>query len=154
MKGGFLGTVAPPYYNLILLFEIARGVGLLIGVLLLRLRRFPLHAWCQSSTVLVNRAVIVVTMIPSFRVQVIPQIPLKFDTAYYGLATAHAELGTITEVAGMYILLAAGASVLPKKFRLTKYRIWMRTILALWWVLLMLGSETYAHRHVRHLFPK
>ena len=39
MKGGFLGTVAPPYANLTLLLEIAMGVGLLIGAWLARQRR-------------------------------------------------------------------------------------------------------------------
>jgi hypothetical protein len=35
-----MGTAAPPYANLTLLLEIAMGVGLLIGALLARLRRF------------------------------------------------------------------------------------------------------------------
>ncbi len=119
MKGGFPGTVAPPYANLTLLLEIAMGVGLLIGALLARRRRFRQHAWCQSVIVLLNLALIVLTMIPSFRLQVIPKIPLKLGKAYYALATAHAALGTITEIAGLYILLAAGTSVLPKRFRIT-----------------------------------
>jgi hypothetical protein len=144
--------VALPYANLTLLLEIAMGVGLLIGALLARLRRFRQHAWCQSGIVLVNLAVIAVTMIPSFRVQVIPKIPLKLGTAYCGLATAHAALGTITEVAGLYILLAAGTSVLPEKLRITKYKLWMRTVLLLWWVVLLLGLATYARWYVPHLF--
>src|SRR5712691_11391197 len=32
-----------------------------------------------------------------------------------------------------YILLAAGTSVLPEKFRISKYKLWMRTVLVLWW---------------------
>ena len=81
--------------------------------------------------VLLNLAVIVLVMIPSFRVQVVPKIPLKLAKTYYALATAHAALGTITEIAGLYILLAAGTSVLPEKFRITKYKFWMRTVLVL-----------------------
>ena len=116
MKGSFLGTVAPPCANLTLLLEIAMGVGLLIGALLARKRKFRAHAWCQSAIVLLNLAVIALVMIPSFRVHVSPKIPLKLGKPYYALATAHAALGTITEIAGLYILLAAGTSVLPKKF--------------------------------------
>jgi uncharacterized membrane protein YozB (DUF420 family) len=154
VKTGFLGTAAPSYANLTLLLEIAMGVGLLIGALLARRRCFRLHAWCQSTIVLLNLAVIALTMIPSFRLQVIPKIPLKLGKAYYALATAHAALGTITEIAGLYILLAAGTSVLPEKFRITKYKLWMRTVLVLWWLVLLLGFATYARWYVPHLFRK
>jgi uncharacterized membrane protein YozB (DUF420 family) len=146
--------MAPPYAKLILLLEIAMGVGLLIGALLARMRRFRAHAWCQSAIVLLNLAVIVLVMIPSFRAHVSPKIPLKLSKPYYALATAHAALGTITEIAGLYILLAAGMSVLPEKFRITKYKLWMRTVLVLWWLVLLLGLATYARWYVPHLFRK
>jgi uncharacterized membrane protein YozB (DUF420 family) len=146
--------VAPPYANLILLLEIAMGVGLLIGALLARMRRFRVHAWCQSAIVLLNLAVTVLVMIPSFRAHVSPKIPLKLGKPYYALATAHAALGTITEIAGLYILLAVGTTVLPEKFRITKYKLWMRTVLVLWWVVLLLGLATYVRWYVPHLFRK
>jgi uncharacterized membrane protein YozB (DUF420 family) len=154
VRGGFPETVAPLSANLTLLLEIAMGVGLLIGALLARLRRFRQHAWCQSVIVLLNFAMIMLTMIPSFRLQVIPKIPLKLGKAYYALATAHAALGTTTEVAGLYILLAAGTKVLPEKLRITKYKLWMRTVLVLWWVVLLLGLTTYGRWYLPNLFSK
>jgi uncharacterized protein (TIGR03382 family) len=154
MKGGFLGTVAPPYAHLTLLLEIAMGVGLLIGAWLARRRRFRQHAWCQSAIVLLNLAVIVLVMMPSFQVQVVPEIPLRLAKTYYALATAHAALGTITEIAGLYILLAAGTGVLPEQFRITKYKAWMRTVLVLWWFVLLLGLATYARWYVPRFFRK
>jgi len=146
--------VAPRYANLILLFEIAMGVGLLIGAFLARIGKFRAHAWCQSAIVLLNLAVIVLVMIPSFRAHVSPKIPFKLGKTYYALATAHAALGTITEIAGLYILLAAGTSVLPEKFRITKYKLWMRTALVLWWFVLLLGLATYARWYEPHFFRK
>ena len=146
--------MAPFYANLTLLLEMAMGVGLLIGARLAWLRHFRAHAWCQSVIVLLNLAMIVFTMIPSFRVRVSPKIPLKLGKSYYALATTHAALGTITEIAGLYILLAAGTSVLPKAFRITKYKLWMRTVLVLWWVVLSLGLATYARWYVPHLLRK
>jgi uncharacterized membrane protein YozB (DUF420 family) len=128
------------------------GVGLLIGALLARMRRFRAHAWCQAAIVLLNLAVIVLVMIPSFRAHVSPKIPLKLGKPYYALATAHAALGMITEIAGLYILLAAGTSVLPERFRISKYKRWMRTVLALWWVVLLSGLATYARWYVPHVF--
>jgi uncharacterized membrane protein YozB (DUF420 family) len=128
------------------------GVGLILGALFARFRRFRQHACCQSAIVLLNLALIVFMMVPSFRVHVNPKIPLRLSKAYYALATAHAALGSVTEVAGLYILLAAGTSVLPQKFRITKYKAWMRTVLVLWWLVLLLGLATYARWYVPHLF--
>jgi uncharacterized membrane protein YozB (DUF420 family) len=154
MKGGFLGTVGPPYANVTLLLEIAMGVGLLIGALLARRRHFRQHAWCQSVIVLLNLGVIMLVMTPSFRAHVSPKIPLKLGKPYYALATTHAALGTITEIAAVYILLAAGTNVLPERFRITKYKLWMRTVVVLWWVVLLLGFATYARWYVPDLFRK
>lgn len=154
MWQGFPGTAAPPYANAILLLEVAMGAGLLVGALLARKRRFRAHAWCQSAIVLLNLAVIVVVMIPSFRANVSPRIPLKLGKPYFALATSHAVLGTITEIAALYIVLAAGTSVLPGRFRITRYRLWMRTVLVLWWVVLLTGLATYARWYVPHVFGR
>jgi hypothetical protein len=151
---GFLGTAAPRYADLVLLIEIGMGLGLLIGAVLARKRRFRLHAWCQSIIVLLNLVVIVLVMVPSFRVHVSPKIPFKLDKAYYALATAHAALGSVTEIAGLYILLAAGTKILPQKLRLIKYKVWMRSVLVLWWLVLLLGFATYGRWYVPHLLRK
>ena len=81
---------------------------------------------------LLNFAVVAVMMVPSFRVHVLPRVPAKLGKAYYALATTHGALGTVTELAGLYILLSAGTSILPEKLRITKYKVWMRSVLALW----------------------
>jgi uncharacterized membrane protein YozB (DUF420 family) len=146
--------VAPTYAKLTLLLEIAMGVGLLIGALLARRRRFRAHAWCQSVVVLLNVVVIALTMVSSFQLQVIPKIPSKLGKAYYALATAHAALGTITEIAGLYVVIAAGTRVLPEKLRLTKYKVWMRTVLVLWWIVLLLGMATYKLWYIPYQFAK
>ncbi len=103
---------------------------------------------------LLNAAVIALTMIPSFRVYVFPKIPAKLGRAYYALATMHGALGSITEIAGLYVLLAVGTSVLPERFRITKLKEWMRSVLVLWWLVLLLGIATYARWYVPLLFGK
>lgn len=154
MNEGFLGTAAPRYVDLVLLLETSMGVGLIIGALLARMRRFRTHAWCQSVIVLLNVAIIVLVMIPSFRGQVSPRIPLKLGKAYYALATAHAALGTVVECAGLYILLSAGTKLLPERLRITRYKLWMRSLLLTWWVVLLLGLATYARWYIPHLFAR
>lgn len=152
MKEGFLGTAAPLVADLILLLEIAMGVGLLAGAWLARNKRFGSHAWCQSIIVLLNMAVVALMMIPSFRVHVLPRIPGRLGKACYALATAHAGLGTFTELAALYILLSAGTRLLPEKLRIAKYKPWMRSVLG--WGVLFLGVVTYMRWYVPGLFRK
>jgi len=130
------------------------GAGLLIGARLARARRFRAHALCQSAIVLLNLAVIVLVMIPSFHGHVSSGIPLKLGKAYYAYATVHAALGAIAEVAGLYILLAAGTNIVPPRFRITRYKLWMRMLLVLWWVVLLSGLATYARWYVPGLFRR
>jgi uncharacterized membrane protein YozB (DUF420 family) len=152
LNGGLLGTAAPLAADVVLLLEIAMGVGLLVGAWLARRGRFRQHAWCQSAIVLFNIALIALAMIPTFRTQVLPRIPHKLGKAYVALAAAHAVLGSVTELAGLYILLAAGTRLLPEKIRITQYKPWMRSVLVLWWLVLLLGFATYMRWYVPHLF--
>ena len=154
MREAFFETAAPRATDLVIVMEIAMGVGLLVGARLARKGRFRQHALCQSVIVLLNLAVVAVMMIPSFRVHVLPRVPAKLGKAYYGLATTHAAFGTVTELAGLYILLSAGTTVLPERLRITKYRVWMRSVLVLWWIVLLLGIATYTRWYVPHLFRK
>jgi hypothetical protein len=54
MNAGFLGTQAPLAADVVLLLEIAMGIGLLAGAWFARVGRFRLHAWCQSAIVTTN----------------------------------------------------------------------------------------------------
>lgn len=154
MREGFLGTAAPFYADLVLLLELAMGAGLLLGLLLARTGKFRAHGACQSIIVLLNVGVIALVMLPSFRHQVAPRIPLKLGKAFYSLATIHAALGAIVECAAMYILLAAGTTLLPEKLRLTRYKLWMRTVLASWWLAILWGVATYARWYIPTLFRR
>lgn len=152
LSAGLLRTQASLAADVVLLLEIAMGASLLAGAWLARARRYGQHAWCQSSVVILNLAVIAITMAPSFRMQVLPRIPEKLSKAYFALATAHAALGSITELAALYILLAAGTHLLPEKMRIKRYKLWMRTVLVLWWLVLLLGFTTYIRWYVPNFF--
>jgi len=154
MHEGFLGTAAPFSADLVLLLEIAMGVGLLAGAGLARKGQLRQHAWCQSAIVLLNLCVIALTMAPSLWAQVLPRIPLKLGKVYVALAAAHATLGGVTELAALYILLSAGTHLLPERLRIKRYKAWMRSVLALWWLTLLLGFATYARWYVPQLFRK
>jgi len=120
------------------------GLALVTGALFARMKKYRAHAGCQSAVVLLNLVIIFLGMAPSFRVRVAPRIPGKLIKPFYLLATAHAALGTIAEIVAIYIVLAAGTKLLPKELRLRRYKPWMRSALALWWLALLLGVATYA----------
>lgn len=145
MQGsGFLGTAAPWAADVTLLIETGMGMGILVGAWLARRGRFRLHAACQSAIVLLNVGVIALAMFPSFHERVAPKLPRKLGLPFYALATVHAALGGVAELAGLYILLAAGTNWLPERIRITRYKVWMRSVLVLWWLVLLLGVATYA----------
>ena len=126
-----------------LLVEAAMGMALLAGAVLARRQHYRAHAWCQSAVVLLNLVVIGFAMAPSFYIQLAPKIPQAMRKSYYAIAVGHASLGVIAELAGLYVILAAGTQVLPKRLRLRNYRAWMRATLILWWIVLLLGVATY-----------
>jgi uncharacterized membrane protein YozB (DUF420 family) len=149
-QSGFLGTAAPWTADVTLLLELALGTGLLAGAILARAGRYRLHAACQSVIVLLNLTLIALTMFPAFHRQVLPKLPGRIAKPYYAFAATHAALGSVAELGGLYLLLAAGSNLLPEKCRITNYKFWMRSILLLWWLVLVLGLVTYVSWYVPH----
>ena len=145
---GFLGTAAPRTADIVLLLEVGMGAGLVAGALFARAKWYRLHAGCQSAIVLLNLILIALTMFPTFHSRVLPKLPARIGKPYYALAVTHAAMGSVAEIGGLYILLAAGTNLLPAKFRITRYKLWMRSVLLIWWIVLLLGVATYARSYM------
>jgi len=148
MREVLFETNAPAMANLTLFLEISMGIGLTFGGWMARRRQYRLHAGCQSLIVLLNTVVIAVVMVPSFQTRVHPKIPERLGRSFYALATAHAILASVAEVAAIYLILAAGTKILPERLRLANLKIGMRGLLALWWLVLLLGVATYVRWYV------
>ena len=56
----------------------------------------------------------------------------------------------LAEAAGVYVALAAGTNFLPQRLRLANYKVWMRSVLILWWLALLLALATYIRWYVPH----
>lgn len=140
---GFLGTGATFQADLVLMLEIAMGLALLVGMFLARAKRFQAHKICQTSVMLLNLVAIALVMVPSFRAQVAPQIPAGLGDSYYLVAGIHAGLGTLAELLGLYVVLVAATQWIPERLRFQNWRLWMRTTLAVWWAVILLGVGTY-----------
>ncbi|MEK6303231.1 MAG: DUF420 domain-containing protein [Acidobacteriota bacterium] len=140
---GFLGTGATFRADLNLVVQIAMGLMLLAGMALARKHNYRAHKYCQSSVMVLNLVMIVLIMVPSFHKQVQPQVPDGLKEAYYLVPYVHALLGTLAELLGLYIVLVAATQLVPKKLRFKRYKPWMRTELALWWIVILIGVGTY-----------
>jgi len=140
---GFLGTWAGFPADLNLVIQLFMGVSLIAGTLLARAKRYVAHGVCQTAVVLLNLVMIAVFMAPSFGERVMPRLSTHLAKRHYAIATLHAALGTVAELLGIYILLAAGTNILPRSWRFTRWRLWMRIELILWWLVIFMGILTY-----------
>ena len=93
--------------------------------------------------VLLNLILIALIMLPPFARDIVPGLPGRLSQPYYLLPTLHATLGGVTQLLGLYIILRAGTDWLPESLRFQNYKLWMRTTLALWWSVILLGIATY-----------
>ena len=129
--------------NFNLVSQVAMGVALIGGALLARAKRYTAHGICQAAVLLLNLIMIAFIMWPSFYGQVLPALPRHLTDRYYGAATAHGILGAVAELLGLYIVLAVGTNILPRRVRISRWKLWMRIELVLWWVLIVTGVLTY-----------
>jgi uncharacterized membrane protein YozB (DUF420 family) len=141
-------AAAPALANFTFVTELAMGVGLVLGAWAARVRRYELHACCQSSIVLLNLVVVALAMTPSFTEHVAPRIPQRLGRPFYLMATAHGVLGGASEILALYVLIAAGTTWLPEQLRLRNFKRVMRVLLVMWWVALVLGIATYVQWYV------
>jgi plastocyanin/uncharacterized membrane protein YozB (DUF420 family) len=146
---GFLGTNATRSADLNLLMQLAMALALTIGMFLARRQRFRAHAWTQSTVLILNLVAIASVMAPSFHRQVVLRPSGGWRDAYYAAPTIHAAFGTLVELLGLYVVLVAGTRILPAGLRFRNYKLWMRTTLTLWWVVVLLGVGTYYVWYVR-----
>jgi uncharacterized membrane protein YozB (DUF420 family) len=140
---GFLGTQAGFAADLNLVIQVAMGIALIAGTFLARAKRYKAHGACQASVLLLNLVMIAVVMWPAFSGLVIPRIPARLARRSVAIPALHGILGAAAEILGLYIVLAAGTSVLPKAWRFTRWKLWMRVEMALWSVVLVTGLGTY-----------
>jgi uncharacterized membrane protein YozB (DUF420 family) len=140
---GFLGTWASFPADLNLLIQLTMGISLIVGTLLARAKHYVAHGICQTTVVILNLVMIVLVMMPSFSERIAPRLLAHLGKRYYAIAILHAALGTVAEFLGLYILLAAGTNILPKPWRFTRWKLWMRIELILWWLVISMGILTY-----------
>ena len=145
---GFLGTGAPFGADLNLVVQLIMGLALIAGVLLAKQKRYTAHGICQTTVLLLNLLMIELVMWPSFQQQVKPALSKVLHKWYYEAATIHTLLGIAAELLGLYIVIVAGTNLLPRRLRFKRWKLWMRTELVLWAIVLVSGVGTYCAWYV------
>ena len=140
---GFLGTSASFAADLNLATQVVMGVALLVGASLARAKRYSAHGACMAAVLLLNLVAIVAVMWPSFDQLVLPRLARHLSKPYVAVAAVHGMLGSMAELLGLYILLAAGTKILPASLRFKRWKLWMRIEFALWMAVLLSGIGTY-----------
>lgn len=145
---GFLGTGAPFGADLNLVVQLIMGLALIAGFLLAKQKHYTAHGICQTAVLLLNLPMIGLVMWPSFQQQVKPVLSKVLHKWYYEAATIHALLGIAAELLGLYIVIAAGTNLLPRRLRFKRWKLWMCTELVLWAIVLVSGVGTYCAWYV------
>jgi uncharacterized membrane protein YozB (DUF420 family) len=140
---GFLGTGATFGADLNLVVQLIQGTALIAGACLAKRKHYKAHGICQTTVLLLNLLMIGSVMWPSFQEQVLPARFKVLHKWYYEVAAIHAVLGITAELLGLYIVIVAGTNVLPQWLRFKHWKLWMRTELVLWTIVLLIGVQTY-----------
>ncbi|HZQ08376.1 MAG TPA: cupredoxin family copper-binding protein [Anaerolineae bacterium] len=138
-----LGTRGAANVNLVA--EILILIGLYIGFYYARKRKFrPQHANIQTTMVLLNLVLILSIMVPSFYRYVIRSGNITDNVSI--LMIVHAILGTIAEGLGLYLVFTERFRIIP--WRIRKLKPVMRSLLALWTIVVLLGIGIYYFSYI------
>ena len=139
-KAGFLGS-GGLNADINLVLEMLLVLGLTFGFYLARKGNIEAHRVNQTIWVMVNAALVACIMagsILSFKLKSIAELA---DPGI-GITWLHALIGTITFVAGLWLVLQMN-DILPKRFHIAWWKNLMRMTLAGYWAVALLGFATY-----------
>ena len=141
--GGLFPPDAPDTSDVAAVVEVALAVALVVGAFLARTGHLRAHRYLQSSVILVNIPIVLYAMVPPYLQYVAPSLLSSLGEATTWVPTIMLVAGVAAEVLGIYIILVAGTTWIPERFRFRNYKLWMRTELGLWWAVVICGLLTY-----------
>ncbi|MEJ5346093.1 MAG: hypothetical protein WHS83_14375 [Chloroflexus sp.] len=142
---GFLGTKATFAQDISLIGSILVAIAFTIGAYLAVKGYYTAHRWVQTGAAGVNLALVFGVMIPSL-LNVSPDENLTLPTAAFVAMPAHEAIGTVAMVFGVYVVLV-GNEWLPKRWRFTNYKLFMRIAFGLYLAATIIGVAVYVLIH-------
>src|SRR4030042_702975 len=139
---GFLGTKATLRSDLTLVLILITAILFNVGFILARRKQFVAHRWVQTSSVILNSLVVLISMVSSFLIHILPGIPAKLGEGDYAVTTTHAIIGTIAFLLGVFVMLR-GNELVPKSWRFKNYKLFMRWAYAIYMLATLGGVIVY-----------
>jgi uncharacterized membrane protein YozB (DUF420 family) len=141
--GEYGATGALSVATLVLVVEFALAASLVVGMFLVRRGYVRWHARIQATVVLGNIPIVGLWMLPAYWGSVLPGLPARLGEPFYLFPTLMLAAGVALESLGVYVIMVAGTNLIPERWRFRRYKLVMRTLLGLWWIVLLTGISTY-----------
>jgi uncharacterized membrane protein YozB (DUF420 family) len=139
---GFLGTRATLRSDITLVLILFTAILLNIGFILARRKQFTAHRWVQTSAVVLNTLVVIISMVTSYIIYILPGIPAKLGEGDYAITSIHAITGVIGVLFGVFVMLR-GNNLVPAALRFSNYKLFMRWAYGLYMVSTLGGIAVY-----------
>jgi len=139
---GFLGTKATLRSDLTLVLIIITAILFNIGFILARRKHFVAHRWVQTSAVILNTVVVLVSMVTSYIIHILPGIPARLAEGDYAVTTLHGIIGAIGLLFGIFVALR-GNELVPQRMKFQNYKPFMRWAYALYMLATLGGVVVY-----------
>lgn len=122
---GFLGTLATLRSDLTLVLILITAVMFNIGFILARRKHYQAHRWVQTSAVILNTLLVLISMVTSYIIYILPGIPSKLNQGDYAVTSVHGIIGAFALLFGVFVALR-GNELVPKGLRFHNYKLFMR----------------------------
>jgi uncharacterized membrane protein YozB (DUF420 family) len=139
---GFLGTRATLRSDLTLVLIVVTAALFTLGFYLARRKQFTAHRWVQTLAVILNTVVVIVSMVTSYIIYILPGIPAKWGEGDYAITTVHSVIGAVSLLFGVFVMLR-GNNLVPKSWRFTNYKPFMRWAYSLYMFSTLGGVALY-----------
>ncbi len=127
--------------------QILMLAGLWVGFYFARTRQRTKHKNMQTTVVLAQLFFIAFVMTTSFYNYVVAGRTTAGAVAQ--LMIIHGSLGLVAEVSGIYLILRMRTQLIPQRLRIRNFKLLMRSTLALWTAVALLGFGVYYFRYLR-----
>lgn len=139
---GFLGTKATLRSDLTLVLILITAILFNIGFILARKKQYTAHRWVQTSAVILNTLIVVISMVTSYIIHILPGIPAKLGQGDYAVTTLHGIIGAIALLWGVFVMLR-GNELVPAGWRFKNYKLFMRWAYTLYMLATLGGISIY-----------